>query len=254
MNIAIIDDISQAVTRLSNVIGAYADASHIPIEITTFDNARDFLDDYRPSRYTLIFMDIYMDDMNGMEAVKRIRTIDPAALVVFLTTSPDHTFDAFQVHAYEYVLKDPENAAFRRSIFRIIDDVLALNQRFSAGISVSVNGSVKSFSFHDIVYTQNDKNYILITDSTGEVSRTRMTFTKMRSLLEKDRRFLAINRGIIINMDYIDTFGKETCTLKGGFCVPINVREHKKLDQIRRNYIFSRLHNGNMQPKGGIQP
>ena len=70
-----------------------------------------------------------------------------------------------------------------------------------------------------------------------------MTFSDIHSLLEQDSRFLQINRGIIINMDYIDTFVQGTCVLHGGFHLPVSVREYKRLDQVRRNYIFSKLHN-----------
>ena len=46
-----------------------------------------------------------------------------------------------------------------------------------------------------------------------------------------------------IYMDFIDTFESDTCVLHGGFRLPISVREQKKLDQIRRNYVFTKLHN-----------
>ncbi len=243
MNIAIVDDMPGELKRISGILEEYSSTNNIhSLKLESFQSAEDFLSGYQPLKYTLIFMDIYMNGMTGVDAVKRIRELDNNTLVVFLTTSPDHTFDAFGVHAYQYLLKAPDDDALKESIFKVLDDVMALRNISNDGITVQVDGQTKSFPFSAIEYAQTDKNYIKIIDCLQNSSRTRMTFSEIRSLLEKDSRFLQINRGLIINMDYIDTFGNGICNLKGGYTLPINVREQKKLDQIRRNYIFSKLH------------
>ena len=243
MNIALVDDMPRELTRLSAIINEYAETHNIPTELSAFKSAEDFLAEYRPFRYTLIFMDIYMDGMTGVEAAEKIRENDNETLIVFLTTSVDHTFDAFKVHAYQYIIKDPDNDKLKSEMNRILDDIVSLYNLSEAGITVSIDGDEKTFPFSSIVCVQNEKNYIKITDKKSRSFLTRMTFSGIHSLLENDSRFLQINRGIIINMDYIDTFDKNTCKLHGGHSLPINVREQKKLDQIRKNYIFSKLHN-----------
>ncbi len=243
MNIAIVDDMPRELERISGMINTYAEDRHTPIELKTFQGAEELLSDYRPFQYTIIFMDIYMDGMTGVEGAEKIREIDNETLIVFLTTSPDHTFDAFNVHAYGYILKDPEDASLQTEIYKVLDDVVARRAPSADVIVVSIDGNDKSILMSDIVFAQAEKNYIKITDKQDTTYRTRMTFSNMVSLLNKDSRFLQINRGIMINMDYIDTFGKGVCVLRGGYSLPVNVREHKKLDQIRKNYIFSRLQN-----------
>lgn len=246
MNIAIIDDIPQELERISRLINEYADYRHLSLDVKTFKSAEDFLSDYRPFSYTLIFMDIYMNGMTGVDAAATIRETDNKTLIVFLTTSPDHTFDAFNVHAYGYILKLPEDEALRADIFRTLDDVTALRAPSEDVITVSADGENKVIPFSIILYAQAEKNYIKITDINNESCRCRMTFSNMLSLLNTDSRFLQINRGVLINMDYIDTFEKDVCVLQGGHILPINLREQKKLNQIRKNYIFSKLQNRNI--------
>ena len=246
MNIALVDDMPRELTRLSGIIEEYATEHQLPVELKTFNSAEALLKTYRPLQYTLIFMDIYMDGMTGVEAVEKIRETDQETLIVFLTTSADHAFDALRVHAWQYILKVPDRDTLKTDMWHVMDDIVALHSISESGITVNIDGKDQTFPFSGIVLAQTDKkNYIRITDRHGQTFLTRMTFSGIRSLLEQDSRFLQINRGIIINMDYIDTFGKETCVLHGGFQLPINVREQKKLDQIRRNYIFSKLHNRN---------
>ena len=243
MNIALVDDMPKEIIRLSGIIEEYATERQLPVELQTFDSAEALLTSYHPLQYTLIFMDIYMDSMTGVEAAKKIRESDKETLIVFLTTSKDHTFDALKVHAYQYILKVPEKETLQADVWRVLDDVVALRSLSEAGITVVIGGNEQTFSFSEIVYVQTDKNYIRITDRHGQTFLTRMTFSGIHSLLEQDSRFLQINRGIIINMDFIDTFESDTCVLHGGFRLPISVREQKKLDQIRRNYVFTKLHN-----------
>lgn len=218
MNIALVDDMPKEIIRLSEIIEEYATEHQLPVELQTFDSAEALLTSYHPLQYTLIFMDIYMDSMTGVEAAKKIRESDKETLIVFLTTSKDHTFDALKVHAYQYILKVPEKETLQADVWRVLDDVVALRSLSEAGITVVIGGNEQTFL-------------------------TRMTFSGIHSLLEQDSRFLQINRGIIINMDFIDTFESDTCVLHGGFRLPISVREQKKLDQIRRNYVFTKLHN-----------
>jgi len=243
MNIALIDDMPQELSRLSEIIREYAQEQHISVEIQTFHSAEDFLADYHPLSYTMIFMDIYMEGMTGVEAVKQIREVDKDALIVFLTTSRDHTFDAFKVHAFQYILKVPENDILKNEVRQALSDAISLHNTFEAGITLSIDGEAKNFPFSGIICAQTEKNYIRITDRQQNSYRTRMTFSAICQLLSKDSRFLQINRGIIINMDYIDTFEKESCVLHGGYTLPVSVRDQKRLDQIRRNYVFSKLQN-----------
>ena len=242
MNIALIDDMPQELTRLSGIIQEYARSHQLPIELETFDSAEALLQDYHPLQYTLIFMDIYMDGMTGVEAAKRIRETDKETLIVFLTTSKDHTFDAFKVHAYQYIIKVPELEALKADMWHVLDEIIALRSPSEEGITITIDGNEKTFPFSTIVYAQTSKNYIRITDCHGQVFLTRMTFAGIHSLLKQDRRFLQINRGILINMDFITEFGGNTCELQRKYRLPVNIREQKNLDQIRRNYVFSKLH------------
>ncbi len=243
MNIALVDDLPQELSRLSDAITEYASEKRLPVELKTFRSAEELLDGYRPFQYTLIFLDIYMDGMTGVEAARKIRETDHDTLIVFLTTSQDHAFDAFDVHAYQYILKSPDDAALKSAVCRVVDEIASITRPVEEQkLTFSVNGTEQSVLFPDILFATSEKNYIQITDRAQNSYRTRMTFSEVVSLLGKDSRFLQINRGVVINMDCITAFGKDSCELCGGYSLPVNVREQKKLDQIRKNYVFSKLH------------
>lgn len=251
MNIAIIDDLPRELARISGIVSEYAAEKHLPVELKTFHSAEEVLAGYRPLQYTLLFLDIYMDGMTGVEAAKKIRENDRDTLIVFLTTSQEHTFDAFDVHAYQYILKSPDDAVLKRAVCRVMDEIVSITQPGAEQtLTFSTGGTEQSIAFSNIMFAASEKNYIQITDRSQNSYRTRMTFSEVCSILGKDSRFLQINRGVIINMDCITTFGKDSCELCGSYSLPVNVREQKKLDQIRKNYVFSKLH-GRKDTGGG---
>ena len=252
MNIAIIDDLPRELSRISEIITEYASKRRLSVDLKTFQSAEDLLAGYRPLQYTLIFMDIYMDGMNGVGAAKKIREIDRDTLIVFLTTSQEHAFDAFDVHAYQYLLKSPDDAVMRQSVYRVMNEVSSMTRPAAERkLSFSADGEEKSVPFSEIVYALSEKNYVQIVDRAQNSYRTRATFSELNSILGKDSRFLQINRGVIINMDCITAFEKGSCELCGGYRLPVNVREQKKLDQIRKNYVFSKLHGWKNAKIGG---
>lgn len=243
MNVALIDDLPRELARISRIINEYAIQKHIPAELKTFQSAEEFLSGYRPFQYTLIFMDIYMDGMSGVEAARKIRETDRDTLIVFLTTSKDHTFDAFDVHAYQYILKGPDDAALQSALCRVMDEIVSITHSGAErALAFFANGAEQRVLFSDVMFAASEKNYVQITDRSQNSYRTRMTFSEICSILGTDSRFLQINRGIVINMDCITAFGKDSCELCGIRTLPVNVREQKKLDQIRKNYVFSKLH------------
>ena len=68
-----------------------------------------------------------------------------------------------------------------------------------------------------------------------------MTFTEAESVLTQDGRFLLINRGTLVNMDYITEFKNGICVIKDVIHLPYNVKKHKELEQTYHNYMFSKL-------------
>lgn len=73
MNIAIIDDISTDAEDLKNIAVSYFEKKHIQAEIYQFFSAEKFFEDYQPGKFQILFLDIYMNGMTGMEAARRIR-------------------------------------------------------------------------------------------------------------------------------------------------------------------------------------
>ena len=62
-----------------------------------------FLNTYVPGDFDLIFMDIYLNELNGIDIVRKIRQMDSKVMIVFLTTSKAYIFEAAPFHFFDYI-------------------------------------------------------------------------------------------------------------------------------------------------------
>ena len=237
LNIALVDDIQSELDTLSQILGEYAAASQLDLTLHCFHSAEDVLTEYQPFRYTVIFMDIYMEGMTGMEATERIRAVDRDTLIIFLTTSGEHMPHAFRYHAYDYIRKPAEKAR----LFAVMDDILRRHTEISDSPKITFTSNRRDYSIpcSDIIYIRTEANYLGIMDKSGNTYRTRMTFSAIKHRLRENNHFLQILRGVLVNMDYIENFDDGICHLTGDIKFPVNVRNAKKIEQVWRNYVFS---------------
>ncbi len=73
-------------------------------QVTVFDNAGVFIEQYRPD-YDLIFLDIQMPGLNGMEAATALRKKDSSVLLVFVTNMAQYAVRGYDVNAAGFILK-----------------------------------------------------------------------------------------------------------------------------------------------------
>lgn len=197
MNIALVEDLENEQMRIGSIIKEYSSANHINIELSIFNNAESFLESYRPLKYTLIFMDIYMDEMTDIDAARKIRTVDNDTLIVFLTTSEDHAFSAFDVHAYHYIIKPESDETLKESLYKVLNDIAAMQSANVERLMISSDGTDKGIPYHNIKYISSNRNYVQIICKDNSEYHPRMTFSEICEILNKDNRFLRINRGIL---------------------------------------------------------
>lgn len=260
MNIAIIDDRKKERTDLGAYLKDYADKNALDFSLQEFESAETFLSVFSPLSFTVIFMDIYMDGMTGIEASRKIRDMDSSVFIIFMTTSEEHRAEAFSVHAYEYI----EKPLRKDRIFAVMDDLMRLN---TGNINVPVLTFMSSREEIHLLYTDivlirtGNHNYLEITGKDGNVYQTRLTFSAISDILGQDERFLTINRGIIVGIGHIIDIRNATCLLEGGFRLPVNIRKEKEITETWSNYKFMQIRarmatnrKRNIQPKTGEEP
>ncbi len=241
MNIAIIDDIPDEIKEVTALLKQYAALNQMEIEIDRFSCAETFLKKYRPLLFTVIFMDIYMEGMTGIEAAGLIRGTDRSAALIFLTTSEEHRADAFRCHAYDYLTKPVQ----KDSLFRTMDDLLRIKTETDEQTFLfSSNRREYSLPYSEIACIRtesNGSNYLEIIDASGNTYRTRMTFSSVSRQLMEDNRFILLQACVLVNLEHIAMLKENCAVLASGEHLPFSSRKAKEIRHVWQNYMFSNI-------------
>lgn len=228
MNLAIVDDNQIQQEIILSTLRTYENEKNTSLEISSYNDGDSFLNAYIPGDFDLIFMDIYLKDQNGIDIVRKIRQIDSKVLIVFLTTSAEHIFEAAPFHFFDYILKPFEYT----QIFHVLDEALQLLPESEPELSFEYRSFDIHFPLSKIQYIYSNNHEVIIHTSNG-TQAFRLPFYSVTDHLN-DSRFLQCNRGIVLNMDYIKTMESDYFEMTDSKCFPIKTKGRK---QIREQYI-----------------
>ena len=123
LKIAICDDSQKTVETYSKLISHCANANQLDIELSCFYSGESLLFHLMeaPEQIDIIYLDILMGKTDGMETARRLRENHCNAQIIFLTSCEDYVYDAFDVNAIQYMLKDETTAEkFERIFLRAV--------------------------------------------------------------------------------------------------------------------------------------
>ena len=104
INIAIVDDEEKERRLLTSYIERHFSNDKRRYNITLFDRAETFLYNYK-SNFDVIFMDIELPGMNGMETSKKLRELDSVVTLIFVTNMAQFAVKGYEVQAMDFVVK-----------------------------------------------------------------------------------------------------------------------------------------------------
>ncbi len=233
MRIAIVDDEEKERITLNQLLDDWADRNQLSISCVCFASGDDFLAFSSRGQYDIVFMDIYMKDTDGIETATKLRQTDPECCLIFLTSSREHMPKAFPCHAFDYLLKPLDE----RQLWQTLTDFLRTFSRKQPYINLPLGKQTVPILYSHLEYVFADSNYCMV--QAQEQYRCRIPFGKIKSLLAEDERFCTINRGILVNLDFVDSMEDLVCLMKNGVSFPMNTKKKAELKQALITYRFN---------------
>ena len=231
LTFAIVDDDDYDRNHMHRLLTRIASEMGLKAEILLYNNGLDFL---AAPCCDLVFMDIHMDPLDGLETARLLREKCMTVFLVFMTAGEDQYPAAFSVRAFDYIQKPVEEAQIRR----ILEDVIRIKKEPEPFFHVPQAGNIK-IPYSDIRYICSDRNYMMLSVSRGNDRRFRMTFKSAAGQLQEDPRFLIINRGILVNMEHIRNMTNPSCFMDDGAVFPVNRRKAASLQQTYKKWQLS---------------
>ncbi|MDY2923225.1 MAG: LytTR family DNA-binding domain-containing protein [Eubacterium sp.] len=213
------DQVKEYVNRLQMQIDA-------EIEFQYYQDPEELLDAVQEKHLDLVWLDVEMEDTNGLKVARKIRQWREDVLIVFISSYPEYMRDSFQVQPFDFLEKPLEYDTFRNKICHVIRRLKETNQNIV--VKDIESGKKICVSLREILYFEKEKGspYMNIV-CNKEMIRTRESLTQFDEYL-KDNGFVKINRGCVINMKYVQSFDASEVEIQ-------MVRENKILHISRRN-------------------
>ncbi len=229
MKIAICDDSTMDREMVRELLHEYLLCRSIPYTMTEYENGMNLVYDIEEGGYyDLIFLDIIMDGLHGMEIARKLRRVGCGGKIIFLTSTAEFAVDSYEVEASGYLLKPHNYEKLSHLLDRLID-------RSRLGqYHVSIRSTIVSIPFGEIVYVESRNNVCILHRSDG----TEYTVYRKLSEIEaelNDSRFLRCHQSYIVNMSYIARADKQF-ELTTGDVVLIRQRSLKELRKVYSDY------------------
>lgn len=236
MRIAIIDDIAAEREILHERVNVQLARISLRADIFEYKSGHDFLSAAEEERFEMAFLDIYMENENGMDTAKELRLFDSDCLLVFTTTSRDHALDGFRVRAMHYLVKPYTD----EELTGLFDEALERLPRPDQYIEVTpVAGNTVWLQLGEILYAEHFRHQIHIHQADGQTTVTRQTFREFAQQLPKER-FFQCSRGTIVNLEYAKDFNGTAFLLKNGEKLPVSRDLAKDARLAFGDYLFQR--------------
>ena len=242
LKIALVDDSADDLLSAKNYLVDYIFEKHSEIakdiDIDTFSCAEDLLKNFKPNKYVLIVLDIFMINLNGFKASQIIRMRDKDCKIIFLTSSDEFILDGYSVFASGYFIKPIENnqQKFAETFEYILPNLIESIQN----LNIKIKGENLSIPYKKIYFVDINHDHHLRINLQDQEFVTNFSYTNCQSQLLKDKRFLECHYRIIINMDHIKSMEDEDFILENDVKVPISQRRRRESKLTFMRYLANK--------------
>lgn len=185
----------------------------------------------------VLFLDVEMPKMSGMEAAKALLGLKKVPLVVFATAYPQFAAEAFRINAVDYLLKPYEEEQVTQTIIRIQEKLMPKESpdlRLGK-LAIELDGEIDYIAIQDILYMFRDEKLTKIITMQKEYD-VRMTLKELESRLSS-YSFFRIHKGYLVNLLHVRRL---TPWFNGAYQLEVEGRAEKL--SVSRNYVRDLRH------------
>ncbi|MGX8850434.1 LytR/AlgR family response regulator transcription factor [Amedibacillus sp. YH-ame10] len=232
IRIAIIDD---DLNDLETFIVSYFEEKSYIFVVDRFSFAKDYLE--KKELYDIVFLDVELPDMNGLELAKIIRDTNIEGCICFFTSHKKYALKAYHVHAFDFI----EKPATKFRVFKTIDDIFAYHNKQiceKTKICFSSRSEKHDLYVNEIIYFEYfdySKDYFnrttIIYTMDNKIA-LRLRISKVYEELPSDIFFIP-HKSFIVNISNIISICGNLITMKNGDIVPLS---QKRATQFRKKF------------------
>lgn len=208
ISISIVEDDASYADLLKHYLDQYQQENGQQFQIAHYRDGLDFLEHYSIGT-DIVFMDIRMAAMDGMEAARALRKLDSLAVLIFITSLTQYAIQGYEVNALDYIVKPVRYSHFARKLERALRN-LPVREHWCA---IPTKAGLIRLAYDRIYYAESRNHQIFFHTAEG-VFQTRSSL----SAVEQELRgfgFSRPNNSFLVNLNHVQTIRANQVVVHG---------------------------------------
>lgn len=235
LSIGIVDDNSRDRDIIEDYLTQYVQQHPLRYQTWHFDDGAALLENYH-SNLDVIFLDIQMEDVDGMRAAAAIRSVDTSVVIIFVTKTAQYATTGYTVQAQSYLLKPITYFAFETELKRALTHMKRMERE---SILIGSATAQRRVDLADILYIESKRHKLTVHTLENNVTfnGTLKAYEDMLSA----RRFYRSNSGYLVNLQHVTALDGEEVTMSNGDVLKVSRSRKKGLMESLAGHIAGTL-------------
>lgn len=233
--IAVCDDESAIAAFVENAIVAYVKNVNLKVEVEVFGSGKDlcaFLEE--SSSFDLIYLDIEMQQKDGIETGKWIRETlkEDMVQIVYMSAYSKYAMELFKIRPMDFMVKP----FTKNDVIENLEKAIRLSDKLGQLFTYKIGRDIKKIPIRDILYFKiNNREISMVTDKGTEVY-----YGSLEKIYErlKEYRFFYTHQSYLVSYSKIVDFTYSELVLTNGLVIPISQGKRKEVRELQLRYAM----------------
>lgn len=244
IRVAIVDDIIEICGQIENYLHNISNRRGIEIEAEPYLSGERFCDALQNGEvFDIIFLDIELKSMNGIDVSKFIREVleDELQQIVFISAKQQYSMELHFFHPLDFLVKDIKEA----EVEVVLQRFMKIKGIWSETFECKIGADIKKIKIKEIRYLSVDNRVVNVILSNGQSVEYYGTLESAYNDQLKKCGFLFLHKKYVVNPDYIEIYEYDKVTMCDGQNIPIGSSRRKEIrawqaknTERRKNHVF----------------
>lgn len=240
IKIALCDDEQDELEILEAAVKRYGAERELSLEVKAYAKGEDLLANW--DNFDIIFLDIYMSGINGIDTAKDIRKRDKQVEIIFITSHIGLTKEALAVHAFEYLDKPVSRETIYKQMDEVLEKITQSKPNYTMKketVELNTGKSIIRLAVDDIYYFERcDRKIKAVT-----VKGSYIVNETISSLEQKFRKFDFVmpHQSFVVNINHMQDYFKDEIIMTNYDTIPVAQKRSSEFKRVMRDFLQKRM-------------